>query len=46
MDDPSERPGVQSYVVAVVLFAVIAIAALVLLGGQTSTILMTVSGSV
>ena len=46
MDDPSERPGVQTYVVVVVIFAVIAIAALVLLGGQASTVLMTVSGSV
>jgi hypothetical protein len=46
MDDHEPRPSLRVYVVFVALIAAVSGAALVLLGGQTSMILSTISGAV
>ena len=45
MDD-RDRPGVATYVVVIGVIAMLSLVALVFLGGQTSQVLMTVSGTV
>lgn len=45
MDAP-KRPGIGTYVVFIVVIALVGLGALVLFGGQTSVILSTTSGAV